>query len=105
MSSATQPVLPTWAIMRTRMSWIRTCLAVIVTGFLLVRGGFTGAESPVLAVLAGLLTVLVVATSLTRFTYLGKLSPHVLTRAVVIAIAGGILALVVIALVRLLMTA
>jgi len=104
-SAASGPVLPTFAIMRTRMSWIRTSLAVIVTGFLLVRGGFTGAEPPSLAVLAGVISVIVIGTSLTRFTRLGESAPAPLTGGPVPRmVAGGILALAVIACVRLLLT-
>jgi uncharacterized membrane protein YidH (DUF202 family) len=97
--------LPVSAILRTRMSWIRTSLAIIVTAFLLVRGGFTGAEPAVLAALAGALGVLVVATSLTRFRLLGTSAPRLLRRQVPTVVAGGILALAVVAGIQLVLAA
>jgi uncharacterized membrane protein YidH (DUF202 family) len=95
--------LPTSALLRTRMSWIRTSLAIIVTGFLLVRGGFTGAEPVLLAVLAAFFSMLVIATSLNRFRNLGKARPTLLTGSVPPVITGGIVALAVIACVRLIL--
>lgn len=105
MSTVSESPLPVSALLRTRMAWIRTSLAIIVTAFLLVRGGFTGAEPAVLAVLAGALGVLVVATSLTRFTHLGKGTPSVLHGPVPGMVAGGILALAAIALAQLFLSA
>lgn len=103
MSTASPPQLPVYAILRTRMSWIRTSLAVIVTGFLLVRGGITGTERPALALLAGVIAALVVATSLTRFTNLAKKMPTVTPRQLPSMVVGGIFALAVIACIQLVM--
>lgn len=93
------------ALLRTRMAWIRTSLAVIVTAFLLVRGGFTGAEPAVLALLAGALGVVVVTTSLTRFRLLGTSAPSLLRHQVPNVVAGGILALAVVAGIQLVLAA
>ncbi len=102
MSTTSQPQLPIYAILRTRMSWIRTSLAVIVTGFLLVRGGITGTERPALAIFAGVFATLVVALSLTRFTNLAKKMPTVTPRQLPSMIVGGIFALAVVACIQLL---
>lgn len=95
--------LPVFAILRTRMSWIRTSLAVIVTGFLLVRGGVTSTEQPALAILAGVFAALVVAVSLTRFKNLAKKMPTVIPRQLPSMVVGGIFALAVVACVQLVM--
>ena len=105
MNTVSQPQLPVYAILRTRMSWVRTSLAFIVTGFLLVRGGLTGAEPSSLAVFSGVIAALVVATSLTRFTNLAKKAPAVISNQVPSIVVGGILALAVVACIRLLMAA
>ena len=101
MSTTSQPQLPIYAILRTRMSWIRTSLAVIVTGFLLVRGGVTGTERPALAILASIFAALVVAVSLNRFTSLAKKLPTVTPRQLPLMVVGGIFALAVVACVQL----
>lgn len=105
MSAVPNAALPVGAIVRTRMSWIRTSLAVIITAFLLVRGGFTGAEPPALAVLASLTGILVVTFSMTRFRFLGTDSPPLMRRPLPRVVAGGIVALAVIACVRILIAA
>jgi uncharacterized membrane protein YidH (DUF202 family) len=79
---------------RTRMSWIRTILAVIVLGFLLVRGVIVLGAPPALAYLAGAMSILVAATALVRFIMLGRRAPGrlpVTTRRIVV---GGVLTLV-----------
>lgn len=105
MSTVSQPQLPIYAILRTRMSWIRTSLAVIVTGFLLVRGGITGTERPALAIVAGVFAALVVAVSLTRFTNLAKKMPAVVPRQLPSIVVSSIFALAVVACVQLVMLA
>lgn len=105
MSVVSDAALPVGAILRTRMSWIRTSLAVIITAFLLVRGGFTGAEPPALAVLAAVIGALVVAFSMTRFRFLGAISPPLMHRPLPRIVTGGIVALAVIACVRMLLAA
>ncbi len=105
MSTNSELQLPVYAILRTRMSWIRTSLAVIVTGFLLVRGGVTGTERPALAILAGVFAALVVAVSLTRFTNLAKRTPTVTPRQLPSMVVGGIFVLAVVACVQLVMLA
>jgi len=91
------------SILRTRLSWMRTSLAVIVTGFLLVRPGITNSEPPVLALLAGIISVIVIATALSRFTKMGQSKPSILTAQLPRVIAGGIIALAVIACIRLIL--
>jgi uncharacterized membrane protein YidH (DUF202 family) len=100
MSTVSGAVPATSAILRTRMSWIRTSLAVIITGFLLVRGGLTNAEPIALAVLAGVVSVTVIATALTRFKQMGQGKPSVLGGHIVWVITGGISALALIACIR-----
>jgi uncharacterized membrane protein YidH (DUF202 family) len=103
MNTSSQPQLPVYAILRTRMSWIRTSLAVVVTGFLLVRGGITGTERPALAILAGFFAALLVATSLTRFTSLARRIPTVTPRQLPSVVVGGIVFLAVVACLQLVM--
>ncbi len=85
------------------MSWVRTGLAVIVTGFLLVRGGLTNSEPPVLAVLAAVISVIVIATALARIKTLGQAMPPLLTDNIPRVITASIVALAVIALLRMLL--
>jgi uncharacterized membrane protein YidH (DUF202 family) len=92
---------PPSAILRTRMSWIRTSLAVIITGFLLVRGGLTNAEPLALAALAGVVSIVVIATALARFKRMGQPKPSILGRHIPRVITGGIVALALIAGIRL----
>ncbi len=87
------------------MAYIRTSLAVIVTGFLLVRGGLTDAEPAALAVVAGVISVIVIGMALTRFKNLGQAKPALLTGSLPPVLAGGIVALALIACVRLLLVA
>jgi uncharacterized membrane protein YidH (DUF202 family) len=105
MSLASDAALPVGAIQRTRMSWIRTSLAVIITAFLLVRGGFTASEPPVLAILATMIGALAVAVSMTRYRLLGTTSPPLMRRIVPHLVSGAILALAVIACLRMLLPA
>lgn len=84
---------------------MRTSLAVIVTGFLLVVGGLTGAELPVIAVLAILISVYVIATCMTRFAQLGASIPPQLADRLPWLVTAGIVALAVTALIRLVLAA
>jgi len=104
-STTSGSALPTSAFLRNRMSWVRTGLAVIVTGFLLVRGGLTNAEPPILAVLAAVISVIVIATALARIKALGRTLPPLLTDNIPRVITASIVALAVIALIRLLLAA
>jgi len=101
MSTVSGAVPPTSAILRTRMSWIRTSLAVIITGFLLVRGGLTNAEPFALAALAGVISIVVIATAMARFKQMGKGLPAILGDQIPRVITGGIIALALIACIRL----
>ena len=94
-------VPPTSAILRTRMSWIRTGLAVIITGFLLVRGGLTNAEPLSLAARAGVVSIVVVATALARLKRMGQAKPTILGRHIPRVITGGAVAFALIACIRL----
>jgi uncharacterized membrane protein YidH (DUF202 family) len=93
------------ALERTRLSWMRTSLATIVTGFLLVRGGLTDSEPWKLAVLAAGISVVVVATSVTRFSALGKQAATRVRPLLPRLVAGGIIALAAIAVLRLVLPA
>ena len=104
MSTVSGAVPPTSAILRTRMSWIRTSLAVIITGFLLVRGGLTNAEPVALAFLAGVVSILVIATAMARFKQMGQGQPSILGGHIPRVITGGIIALALIACIRLVMS-
>lgn len=84
---------------------MRTSLAVIVTGLLLVLGGITGAELPVIAVLAVLISAYVVATCMSRFTQLGASMPPQLADRLPWLVTAGIVALAVTALIRLVLAA
>lgn len=94
MSVAPGPELLDDPIARTRMAWVRTVLALIVLGFLLVRGVVVLEGAPLLAYLGAGLTVLAVATALTRFTALGRGVPRRMSPAVRGLVAGVVLALV-----------
>lgn len=83
MNTVSQAQLPVYAILRTRMCWVRTSLVVV----------------------AGVIAALVVATSLTRFTNLAKKAPAMISNQVPSIVVGGILALAVVACIRLLMAA
>ena len=104
MSTVSGAVPPTSAILRTRMSWIRTSLAVIITGFLLVRGGLTNAEPIALAALAGVVSIVVIATALARFKQMGQGKPSALGGHTPRVIVGGITALALIACIRLVLS-
>ncbi len=93
MSSASGSALPINAVLRTRLSWIRTSLAIIVTGFLLVRQGLTGTEPAALASLAGLVSVMVISAALMRFKQLGRSNPPLLTGRFPTVLTGGVVAL------------
>ena len=101
MSTVSGAIPPASAILRTRMSWIRTSLAVIITGFLLVRGGLTNAEPFALAALAGVISIVVIATAMARFKQMGKGLPAILGDRIPHVITGGIIALALIACIRL----
>jgi uncharacterized membrane protein YidH (DUF202 family) len=101
MSTVTEAIPPTSAILRTRMSWIRTSLAVIITGFLLVRGGLTNAEPLALAAFAGVISIVVIATALARFKRMGQAKPSILGGHIPRVITGGVIALALIACIRL----
>jgi len=101
MSPVAGVVPPTSAILRTRMSWIRTSLAVIITGFLLVRGGLINAEPFALAVLAGVVSIVVIATAMARFKQMGQGQLFILGDLIPRVTTGGIIALAVIACIRL----
>jgi hypothetical protein len=91
------------ALERTRLSWMRTGLATMVVGFLLVRGWLTDAEPWTLAALAAVSTAIVVALSASRFAALGRrTSPAVQARSLR-WVTGGIVVLAAIALARLLL--
>jgi uncharacterized membrane protein YidH (DUF202 family) len=92
-SSVSGSALPINAVLRTRLSWIRTSLAIIVTGFLLVRQGLTGAAPAALAILAGLVSVIVIFTALRRFKRLGRSNPPLLTDRIPAVITGGVVVL------------
>lgn len=83
MNTVSQAQLPVYAILRTHMCWVRTSLVVV----------------------AGVIAALVVATSLTRFTNLAKKAPAMISNQVPSIVVGGILALAVVACIRLLMAA
>jgi uncharacterized membrane protein YidH (DUF202 family) len=104
-STATGPTLPVNSLLRTRIAWMRTSLATLITGFLLVRGGLTGSELPILAVLAGVISVVVIAGAMTRFTQLGRRIPPKLSARLPLLVSGGLVLLVVIAVVRLVLAA
>lgn len=81
------------------MAWVRTVLAVIVLGFLLVRGVIVLDAPRYLAYLAGAVTVLVVIIGLLRFTFLARHAPARSTTTVRWIVVGGVLTLVAIGLV------
>ncbi len=81
------------------MAWVRTVLAVIVLGFLLVRGVIVLEAPHYLAYLAAAVTVLVVAIGLLRFTFLARRTPARSTTTVRWIVVGGVLTLVAIGLV------
>ena len=103
MSTTSGSALPTSAFLRNRMSWVRTGLAVIVTGFLLVRGGLVNSEAPVLAVLATVISVIVIATALARIKTLGQAMPPVLADHIPRVITASIVAFATIALLRMIL--
>lgn len=105
MSTVTGPTLPVNALLRTRIAWMRTSLATLITGFLLVRGGLTGSELPILAVLAGVISVVVIAGAMTRFTQLGQKIPPQLSARLPWLITGGLVLLVVVGAARLVLAA
>jgi uncharacterized membrane protein YidH (DUF202 family) len=82
---------------RTFLAWIRTSLARIATRFLIVRGGFTGDESAALAIFAGLISLIVIATALKRCRNLGAAKPALFTNPIPSMTTGGIFALALIA--------
>lgn len=84
---------------------MRTSLATIVTGFLIVRGGLTDSEPWELAVLAAAISVVVVATSVTRYGDLGRRTATRVRPLLPRLVAGGIVALAAIAMIRLLLSA
>ncbi len=104
LSTASGAVPVTSAVLRTRMAWIRTSLAVIITGFLLVRGGLTNAEPFALAALAGVVSIVVIATAMARFRRMGQAKPSILGGRIPRVITGGIIALALIACVRLVLS-
>jgi len=93
------------ALERTRFSWMRTSLATIIVGFLLVRGWLTDAEPWTLAGLAVLGTLIVLVVSMSRFQALGGRAPSTLSPTASRLVALGIVLLAGIALVRLIITA
>ncbi len=99
MAFAPGPQLFDDPIARTRMAWVRTVLAVIVLGFLLVRGVIVIDAPRYLAYLAAAVTVLVALTGLLRFTFLARHAPVRSTTAVRLFVVGGVLALVAIGIV------
>jgi len=105
MSTVPGAVPPTSAILRTRMSWIRTSLAVIITGFLIVRSGLTNGEPLAIAFFSGILSVIVVTAAVTRFKIMGHGTPPILTGQTPRVITGGILVLAVIACIQMIMRA
>jgi uncharacterized membrane protein YidH (DUF202 family) len=104
LSTASGAVPVTSAVLRTRMAWIRTSLAVIITGFLLVRGGLTNAEPLTLAALAGVVSIVVIATAMGRFKRMGQAQPPILGGRIPRVITGGIIALALIACIRLVLS-
>ena len=94
MSVVPGPHLVDDPIARTRMAWVRTVLAVIVLGFLLVRGAVVLDTSPVLAYAAAVVTGFIVATGLLRFTVLSRRVPGRSPIAVRAMVVGGVLLLV-----------
>jgi uncharacterized membrane protein YidH (DUF202 family) len=100
----TAPISPrTSALIRTRLSWIRTALATLVIGFLLVRGSLTGSEAPALAVLAGLISITVIAVALGRSNRLGGPTPTPLVRSLPMLVAFGTAALAAIGCARMIL--
>lgn len=95
MSVAPGPHLVDDPIARTRMAWVRTMLAVIVLGFLLVRGVIVLGAPPLLAYLGGAVTVFVLVTALQRFAVLARRAPTRSPIAVRGLVVGGVLGLVV----------
>jgi cytochrome c biogenesis protein CcdA len=94
MSIAPGPHLYDDPIARTRMAWVRTILAAIVLGFLLVRGVVVlGAPLP-LAYLAGVVTAILVATAFSRFLVLARHEPNRVPNVTRRLVVGGILTLV-----------
>jgi hypothetical protein len=76
-------------------------LAVIITGFLLVRGGLTNSEPFALATFAGAVSIVVIATAMARFKQMGQGQPTILDGRIPRVITGGIIALAMIACLRL----
>lgn len=105
MSSTTEPAAPEGALVRTRLAWMRTGLATIIIGFLLVRGWLTNAEPWTLAALAAVFTGLVVVASMTRFAALGQRMPPAVSGLFPRLVTTGIIALAAIALGRLILAA
>lgn len=101
----TQATPPTSALIRTRLSWIRTGLATLVIGFLLVRGSLTGSEAPFLAVLAGAISITVIAAALARSSRLGGALPPPLATKIPTVIAAGVAALAAIGCARMILPA
>lgn len=96
MSVAPGPHLADDPIARTRLSWIRTVLALIVLGFLLVRGVLV-LEAPVALIPIALIAALVaVSLALGRFIALGRSAPRRIPMAVLSLVVAGVLALVVV---------
>lgn len=96
MSVAPGPHLLDDPIARTRMAWIRTVLALIVLGFLLVRGVIVLDAPDLLAYLAAAVTVLVVVIGLLRVTFLAQHTPARSAAFVRWIVAGGVFVLVAI---------
>jgi uncharacterized membrane protein YidH (DUF202 family) len=86
-------------IARTRMAWVRTMLAVIVLGSLMVRGVIVLDAPGYLAYLAAAVTVLVVVIGGLRFTLLARYTPARSTGPVRWIVVGGVLTLVAIGIV------
>jgi uncharacterized membrane protein YidH (DUF202 family) len=99
MAFAPGPQLFDDPVSRTRMAWVRTVLAVIVLGFLLVRGVIVLDAPRYLAYLSAAVTVLVVVFGLLRFTFLARHAPARSSATVRMTVVGGVLTLVAIGLV------
>jgi len=94
MSIAPGPHLYDDPIARTRLAWVRTILAGIVLGFLLVRGVVVLDAPLPLAYLTGAVTAVLVATAFMRFLMLARREPNRVANLTRRLVLGSVLVLV-----------